>query len=387
MTDNSNIHWTDDDELLSKFVLRHLSPSEEERLTSHLRKCEKCQHAVKEETRVAAGTKLAGRLEMKDQLKARLEESEHVISSSTKRPSVFQIPWMRVASFAAVLVMLIAVGVYNNWFSANYWNTSAPPEQVAQQQTSPHTETLEKDERVSETKQGKDNTHSTVIPNEDRSDRARANETQRRREKRSTDKGYADNELAKSAGAAASPDIAAGNAHEEARQMNSEVRLTDESMTPPPQAFWVEGHVISSEAAPRDEMRNQLAEQPKKQVFARRQIESMEKLGDQNMLRLDRDSTSIVIALNQKPSSSLPPSQQNKQGQPRLVQTFIENRISNIQMTLYLDSLVPDSELRSADIETIGADSLVLNFSNQRIGYRLPPALSEKVNTKARQVK
>ena len=196
------------------------------------RKCEKCRQAVDEETRIAAGTKLSGRLEMKDRLKALLEATEHAISSSIKRATVFQIPWMRVASLAAVLLILIVVGVYNNWFSTNYWNTSTLPEQVAQEQTSPQTETLEKDERVSETKQGKDDAHSTVIPNEDRSDKVRANESYRRREKQIADKGVANNELAKSAEAATSPEVAAGDAHEEARRTESDARLTGRSDDP-----------------------------------------------------------------------------------------------------------------------------------------------------------
>jgi hypothetical protein len=56
-------------------------------------------------------------------------------------------------------------------------------------------------------------------------------------------------------------------------------------------------------------------------------------------------------------------------------------------MTLYLDSPLADSELRSANIEVINNDSLILNLSSQRLGFRLPPALQNQANTKARQVR
>ena len=59
--------------------------------------------------------------------------------------------------------------------------------------------------------------------------------------------------------------------------------LLDEAMIPPPQAFWVEGHVISSEAAPPNRMRDLSSARAKKQSFTRRQNESMEKMGDQNI--------------------------------------------------------------------------------------------------------
>ena len=65
MTENTNIHWTDDNELLSKFVMRQLPPVEEERLSSHLRTCENCQQAVKQETRIVAGTARSMGVEVK----------------------------------------------------------------------------------------------------------------------------------------------------------------------------------------------------------------------------------------------------------------------------------------------------------------------------------
>lgn len=386
MAENSKIHWTDDDELLSKFVMHRLTASEEDRLLSHLRECEKCKDAVRDETQIVAGTKLAGRSAMKDRLKSRLQTSENYVASQTKKAIAFDIPWTRVASLAAMLAIVIAVGVYNNWFSTSYWNEPTPPEQLAQEQPSPTVETSKKDERVSEAKREKDVAQSTGIPDEHRSGKQRSNQA-RRQERKGTDRDVAENELNKSVGAATSPEAGGRVGFEDARKEENQTRLTDEAMIPPPQAFWVEGHVNSSEAASGDGTYDQLYAQPKKQRAARAQEESQGRKDDQNRLQSLDQRASLAITLNQRPTSSLPPSQQYRQGQQGSVQTFIQDKNGNMDMTLYMDPLVSDSDLNSAIIETVGADSLVISLSNQRIGYRLPQALSEKVNRKTRQVK
>ena len=214
MAENSKIHWTDDDELLSKFVMHRLTASEEERLLSHLRECEKCKDAVRDETQIVAGTKLAGRSAMKDRLKSRLQTSENYVASRTKKAIAFDIPWTRVASLAAVLAIVIAVGVYNNWFSASYWSEPTPSEQLAQEQPSPTVETSQKDESVLEGKREKDIAQSTGIPDEQHSGKERLNEGQRLKRK-PADRDVPENELNKSVGAATGPESAERVGYEE----------------------------------------------------------------------------------------------------------------------------------------------------------------------------
>jgi hypothetical protein len=154
-------------------------------------------------------------------------------------------------------------------------------------------------------------------------------------------------------------------------------------MISPPQVFWVEAHVIPN-GSKKD--RGALLSSQREGAYnvIKQQAEARSDL--QQLSKTEADTVPTMFTLVQKPSSSLPSSHQYgfRSGS---VQTFIEKRSNAIQMTLYLDSAVAESELQSANIEMINADSLIVNLSSQRIGLKLPPVVQSQVNKKAKQVK
>ena len=101
MTDSPNIHWTTDEHLLAQYVLGQLDHSRRAGLEQHLRDCSQCRDAVDAERLLAAGVKRAGR----DAMKHRLASSVH-----QKQPGA---NWYQVAGIAAVVILLITVGIYN----------------------------------------------------------------------------------------------------------------------------------------------------------------------------------------------------------------------------------------------------------------------------------
>jgi hypothetical protein len=152
--------------------------------------------------------------------------------------------------------------------------------------------------------------------------------------------------------------------------------------SPELQTYWVEGHVIQGALR---ESRGGALGTPESPVSNLMKHEA-EARNDRQTSKAGTDIGIPTISLRQEPSSSLPATLQLKQ-QQGAIQTLIENKNDAIQVTLYLDSPVADSELRSANIEVVDTDSLILDLRSQRIGLRLPPAFQGQVISKTRQVR
>jgi hypothetical protein len=387
MAETGNMHWTDDDELLSKFVLHQLPSSEESTLSSHLSSCEKCSLAVSEETVIAAGAKLAGREAMKERLRLHLSKREKWGAVSAMRnPTGYQIHWTQLAGVAAVVSIIIVLGVYNNWFGSNSWNKSTPQEEIAQEKGSSPSEPPERETQRSmpEDLRGKDLPQSSSSTELDHVNKPQVQRTELLKEKASGDKRVAHEESTTSVTAEPGRNAATGVAAVEAGRVGNELQMNDDGASPEPQTFWVEGYVIRD--VPK-KSQGTLSATPRDQVSDIMKHEAEAKKDVQQLSKTRNDVTMLAISLSQKPTTSLPPTLQYRQGQQGVVQALIENKDNAIQMTLYLDSPLADSELRSANIEVINNDSLILNLSSQRLGFRLPPALQNQANTKARQVR
>jgi hypothetical protein len=89
--------------------------------------------------------------------------------------------------------------------------------------------------------------------------------------------------------------------------------------------------------------------------------------------------------ITQRKSSELPLMRQLQQNAPqKRVQTMIELEGNVTTLTLYLDSLVDESDLQRANVEATTVDSLVVNVGKQRIGYKLPADLTNQQNRPAK---
>ncbi|HCV43101.1 MAG TPA: hypothetical protein DGH68_06425 [Bacteroidetes bacterium] len=392
MAGDTNIHWTDDGELLSKYVLRQIPAEERAQLAAHLGVCEQCRAAVKRESLIAAGTKLAAREELKDRLKSRLAYDDQRAALSATRTKGHGVPWARISGLAAAAVIVVVVGVYNNWFSTDHRRIHSIPENVVQEQQQPKVESARKsqearpreDEPLHESLQEKDLAQSSAGTKGESSENERASNPDFRAGGKSKKQSPTE-ELQTNIAAvpATGADVRAGAAEE--MKLESDMRLTDQAMIAPPQAFWIEGHIIAS-ATTQDEYTNEQAASSKVGQYSLLKQRPIEGKKDVKSLQLSEiDGTITNIFLNQKPSSSLPPARQARRTHSGIVQTFVENRADSIHITLYLDSIASETSLRSENIETIGSDSLVLHLPNQRVGLRLPSALVGQVKSKTKR--
>ena len=386
MKQDISTHWTDDDELLEKFVLHRLPEADEKHLTAHLRDCARCQQAVDSEARIVAGIRQAGRLALKRRLRLQLAgNDEHVGTSVLGRTSAAGIPWTRIASLAAVLAIIIVVGVYNNWFGSSYHDI-ATPRQVNKLQ--PPASNEQKQESSPEMYAKRDAARTDKGINKSVTEEKSTAKVEPLAEIPKVQAAGTGKDLTKSitGGALKIERDEIGAAQGQIAEYNA--NLTDQSARAGEQSYWVEGRIIPGMSEEPEAVGNTPSEDigNRVQVSAAPQADMKKKAAELHSKELlDRQ---VEFSLNQKPVSSLPPTLQYRQRQNAgTIQTLIENRADTVQLTLYLNSPLPDSELQTADLRTAGVDSLILTLSNQKIGYRLPPPLQGQVQTKAKVIR
>ena len=374
MADKNDIHWSDDDEILSQFVLHQLSRAEEERLSSHLAGCEKCRQAVEKESRLITGIKLAGREQLKDRLKSRLvPKARGATTANTSTMSGDHIPWIKIAGIAATVAIIISVGIYNNWFLADYRLNSPTIGQITTEQPQRVPETIHRQEEAKEpAKQSEPRNEvaqRTDLPAKNQTKRSKSMLQEHRadevRGQPSLDKEAQANAPAESR-VEAKAEAASGHL-----QKQENTGLADQAMTAPSHTFWVTGQVLSGSSG-RDLRRapslvfSQAPQSVDDRTKAKKDV--------QGISPTRGESARSPISLKQEPVSSLPPEVLTTQDRPGTIHAFVEDHDSTMQVTLFLDSLVSDSELKAAKIDIIHDDSLLLHFSGQRVGVGLPPS-------------
>ena len=108
MAGTLNTHWAQDSELLERYARKQMTGEERKDLDEHLRSCQDCQSLVQQEQEFLAGIREYGRDQLKGRLKLRLEHEP-----------VSHVQWTRVMSAAAVIVILLGLGIYNRWLFVN----------------------------------------------------------------------------------------------------------------------------------------------------------------------------------------------------------------------------------------------------------------------------
>ena len=373
MVDNGTGHWTDDDDLVSRFVMRQLSQSEETRLSSHLDTCERCRQVVRQETLFAARMKRGGRNVMKERLHLLLTQSDAGGTGLRSSPRG-HIPWVRIAGVAAVAVIIVVVGVYNNWLGSDYRTSSPTIEPMAQEQPAmPHDTAVGLQDRRgshNENRPGTSITQSTrPLNNTDRKKATQAPPAMQPQVAGKKETAVQERlELAQSDRRPKAEE----SVPDQMLHKDEEKQPARNAMSVPAQAYWVEGHVLSA----RDD-----AGQSFLKSFPKAKIDL------QGATTTSSDDMTSQVSLQQQPLSSLPLTLRSSSNRHGTIPALIESSDHGILLTLFLDSPVPDSEFRAVNVRMIDNDSLLVVLPHQLIGLTLPPGVSNRVNSNAKDVK
>jgi hypothetical protein len=108
-TESTSGHFAEDEEHLGFFVLGKLGDAERSAAELHLATCESCRQAVQKERLLAAGGKYLGREMLRSSLRERIQ---------ARTPST--VPWPKIVSAAAIIGIVIGIGIYSEWFSTGH---------------------------------------------------------------------------------------------------------------------------------------------------------------------------------------------------------------------------------------------------------------------------
>ena len=333
MTDDRERHFASDEETLSGYVLGRLDRAERERVDRHAAECGMCMESLRREMRIAAGARRLGREDLKSRLQRKIEAGT--------RPE----RWPRVLGAAAVLAIAAGLGVYYAWFRGAESLTSGaggtPP-------LAAESESLKRDDRNAPVK------------------------------------GPADRMSAAKAAESPAPAGAQGEEHQKfqappARRSAEELRKTE----PAPRAslaasetargavtgeqageFWSEGIVERAAGATAAEPGG--AQEKNELLFKSK--------GAKEEGRKDaRLGTQGEYSIRQLPAGALEGNRGTPGGEQRRIPTRVDQRGGTTTMTLYLDSLLDEADLKKARVEAVSDDSLVVTLGGKKILYRFPP--------------
>jgi len=359
-------HWTEDESLVERFVLGHIPKTERNDLEDHLRVCEICQRAVMREQQLAAGIRRSGVEELKQRLKARVGV-----------PARRDIPWPRIVSLAAMIVIVVGVAIYNDWFSLRRQGQDVLSDQVPATTSPPQSE----GRGHGTGEEAKDGQPKDIVRHDEPSQTRSAGGTvanDKRRDaldevgRNAAEAGKKGNDEYSEKGKS---DLAVAGAE---KQKNELAAVARGSMDAAYQTEWVSGNIFPSTS---ESKTKRIAEEQDERESRQFKPLSKKYAAAETSTAAAQTFNGLAIGLSQQPSAALPLSQQNARRQ-RTIETQIYAANQTLNLTLFLDSLVDESELRNAVVEQVGADSLIVHVANQRIGYRIPATVNAQ--TRAR---
>jgi hypothetical protein len=338
--ETSTEHFAEDPEQLEEFVLGRLDQASQKRCEDHLETCEPCRRRVQVERIIATGIKRAGRDRMKERL--------GMLSGIPPRRSV---PWPRVISVAAVLLIIVGIGVTQRWFITHVEpiDAVAPEAMRTEQSAEPLAPRAE-----NEMKPSPSSTDGSG-PSVERhlgDDQARAPQEIRSREA-AANRGYA---------AAPTDRLEKAEAPASKDKQLADMDQPSLAATAGAQEFWTNGTLIA-EAVPKkktDEGKTEMA-RPSAGI------------NSSDIYQQERDSFGHVI-VDQRPLSTLPSTLQSQQQffSHQTIPTLVRHSAHETRLTLYPDSPFDSTQLHSARIQQVAPDSFVVRIGSQQIGYRLP---------------
>lgn len=355
MANEQKKYWTDDPELVEKYVLGQLSDEERKRLDAEIADCEPCKAALQRELQLTAGIRRHGRDQLKSRLRLKLRREQS--------QQIFRYQFIGLA--AAVIVIAIGVGVYQVWFS----EVKAPKkfnnkEIVLKQQDSTDGESKPMGE--SGGGQSKD---------------------EGKMQKRSMAKRSSQEEvIASSHGPAAKKDMAVASSKQGFVKSEDRVSGNAESTEPvkpkrniPTQSIWLIGKVVMIE----DQKPMALSDaQPQVLMSEQSKEKSTQSVGQRSKrITIKRGETDEQVVLLQRSFRDLPRSRQTQIGRKNVVETLVQQSDEGLRLTIYSDA-ISAAEIESATIEITGSDSIIVETGSQRIYYKLPASFQQQTRTR-----
>ncbi len=315
-----NEHWTDDPELVELFVSGTLRPDQEKVFESHLEQCATCRAITDREAVLREGIRIYARNSLKSRLRTRVALS-----------SPAAIPWPHIISAAAVLVIIVGIGIQTGlWKNAELTLKDADVGRMDTVRSLGHAdvEPGASPEEVGE-----------LVPAES-VEESRAEEI---------DEMEAAASIRRERALSVSPPSA---------------EIAKSQVEPPGGIVWVTGKILT--------------EQPRTAFRAEKKIAAAAE--DQASFQMrSKDVEGPRMTVSQKPLQMLPSGQQQV-GLTGLreVMTALEEKDDSIHMTIFTDDMEVQSQ--PLQIMPITDDSIIVTAGKARIAFKFPSSMKGKVH-------
>ncbi|MBI2619723.1 MAG: zf-HC2 domain-containing protein [Ignavibacteriales bacterium] len=316
-------HWTRNPELLEQYVLDRLGNSERVSLDEHLRECDSCRKAVQDEKDLIFGVKRFGREEMKQRLAARVQQSH-----------TGPIPWPHVVSVAAVLLIVVGLGIYNRW----WWGESTLV--LSEKEIGTTMETGKTDLPLANEKREQPTDERGAVPLETAGETPSPPLRSGHRDRPAEDRAEAENLRKKE------------SVRLESRELIAMDDVPGEGMKGEPSQVWVEGVIVGTAAGKTsmDEETARAAAPASTREFPSPPLQRR-------------------IAVSQKPTKEIPKMQQVLQPGATM-RTSLERSKDRLNLIIYSDDItLSDQNIR---VNVVAEDSLLVTINGLQIGYRIP---------------
>jgi hypothetical protein len=294
--------------------------------------------ALRREMRIAAGVRRLGREDLKAELKRRV--------AADPQPA----GWPRILSAAAAVGIVAGLGVYYAWFTGG---GTPPPPPGGSPPLAGRTESSRQDEG---------NAPARELADKVKGDRTAESPT-RLSGHLQTDRKAPVSPASRDAENDRSGTPAAGG-------IASPKTAGEPAATEPAGEFWSDGVVERGEAAfDAAAPRGAVMSQEHNAVLSKSKALKEEEGRLKDVLPRPR----AQYFLRQQPASALPVDRERSGRDQQSVPTRIDQRGSTTTMTMYLDSLVDEREMKKARVEAVSDDSVVVTLGGKKILYRFPP--------------
>ena len=325
-------HWTNDEDLVDRFILGQGSPEERSQLQSHLEVCADCRTKIEAERLFVEQIREVGRKELKERLR------------SGALVGTRKVPWPHVLSAAAVVVLILGVGLYTVW--KEHESVTLTEDDAAlpgrREETNPAPGFAEHQNQV-----------ERPASAEKRRDQAIQNPDNRKAETGAADaKALQDNLAAQEAPAAAEGMLRGGQ-----------------------REFWLQGRVVTSPLSGKTE----LDESGAKAAGAPSRQEGRTLGATKEKIAKKDESQGELVMIQQQPLSALPAPMQQKllRTQTETIPTMVQSTPRGMLLTLYSDRI--NTKNQNIVTSSPAPDSLIIDIDGTRIVYQIPASLQSSI--------
>lgn len=348
MNEFSKKYWTDDPDLVEKYLLGGFSDEERARMDREISDCEPCKEKLQREKMIIAGIRSYGRETAKSALRSKL----------LKRQSSYLQNYSMAGLAAAVIVIALGVGVYKVWFGEMSFPKNFVRKEIIVRQAQAENDSgsvpgvpAEADGKVEK--------------------KSLAAENNEKEKDSSVPINVPESDMSLPAPSSGSSGVKRKDDGPE--RITAPGKAAVAAVKPFSQKVWLIGSIVMLPKSGTME-RPSGQQLSARQEFSRKHVQKSEGLRPKVFTIEKKDGIQNIV-IKRRPLYELPVSRRTLMAASSHVETFVEHNERGLFMTLYNDN-IRQSDIDHASVVVTAGDSLIVTMDDQQLVYRLPQKLN-----------